>query len=102
MKKLFVIALFFFACQSVSNLAQEPARRFPITFEMDGKKVQTSVTLRIKHGGKLTEIKYIQPNRLHSRNSDLTTGSTYGSLQINTYFRFWICTLTRSKSLAGE
>jgi hypothetical protein len=59
MKKLFAIALFFFACQSVSTLAQEPARRFPITFETDGKKVQTSLTLRIKHGGKLTEIKYI-------------------------------------------
>ena len=61
MKKFFILALLFFAFQCVSTLAyaQEPARRFRITFEMDGKKVETRLTLRIKHNGELAELKYV-------------------------------------------
>ena len=59
MKKPISIALFLFAsgCFTLA-LSQQKARRFPITFEVDGKKVETGLTLRIKQNRKLTEIKY--------------------------------------------
>ncbi len=59
MKKLSLLALVLLACGPLGSIAfTQEASRFPITFEMDGKKVETSLTLRIKQNGKLTEIKY--------------------------------------------
>jgi hypothetical protein len=57
MRKLLSIVFILLACGSF-GFAQQPTRGFTITFEMDGKKVDTPLTLRIKHNGKLTEINY--------------------------------------------
>ena len=58
MVKLISIAFIFaFGCVSFA-FSQQPARKFPIIFEMDGRRVETSLTLRIKQNDKLTEINY--------------------------------------------
>ncbi|HSS21560.1 MAG TPA: hypothetical protein VLL54_15915 [Pyrinomonadaceae bacterium] len=43
---------------------QEPSRLFPITFEINGKKVDTDLTLRIRQDGKLFEVKYVSSEPL--------------------------------------
>ena len=59
MRKLISITLLLFASGGLNSaLSQQRARQFPITFEMDGKKVETSLTLRIEQDGKRAEIKY--------------------------------------------
>src|SRR5262245_5708613 len=64
MRKLLISTAFsLLACGCLTSFAfgQQPGRRFPITFEMDGRKVETGFTVRIKQKGKLTELKY-SPN----------------------------------------
>jgi hypothetical protein len=60
MKNVLATLLFIFAVSGfdLNPFAQRNARPFKISFEMNGKKIETSLTLRIKHEGKVAEIKY--------------------------------------------
>ncbi|HEU4387225.1 MAG TPA: hypothetical protein VFV34_05470 [Blastocatellia bacterium] len=59
MRKLISITLLLFASGCFNSTAsQQKAGRFPISFERDGRKVGTSLTLRIEQNGKRTELEY--------------------------------------------
>jgi hypothetical protein len=60
MKNVVTTLLFTLALSGFNQnaFAQRSTRPFKISFEMNGKKVETNLRLRIKEDGKLTEIKH--------------------------------------------
>jgi hypothetical protein len=64
MRKLFAFVLFISLAGQGTLLAQKTGRPFKVSFEEDGKEVVTSLRLRLRYRGKITELKYIPGGRL--------------------------------------
>jgi hypothetical protein len=61
MKQSLVVALVILSWGSLHRTVLAQDRPFTISFEMNGQRVETNLTVRIKQGDQLTEIKYV-PN----------------------------------------